>query len=109
MSPAPSASTLLPSGDKLEMELESAPKGLILIVKEPGESNLIVGRASIMRGFPSPFNFPCYRGIHKPRGHEGGLVKLPLYDNVYEGGGSKFPKFLTTWFMECPSWVQSVI
>ena len=52
MSPAPSASTLLPSGDKLEMELESAPKGLILTVKEPGESNLIVGRASIMRGFP---------------------------------------------------------
>ena len=38
---APSA--ILNSGDKLQMELESAPKGLILTVKEPGESNLIVG------------------------------------------------------------------
>ena len=38
---APSA--ILNSGDKLQMELESAPKGLILTVKDPGESNLIVG------------------------------------------------------------------
>lgn len=28
---------------KLEQELAAAPKGLILIVKEPGESNLIAG------------------------------------------------------------------
>lgn len=28
---------------KLEQELAAAPKGLILIVKEPGQSNLIAG------------------------------------------------------------------
>ena len=33
----------LPFEAKLEQELSSAPKGLILIVKEPGESNLIAG------------------------------------------------------------------
>ena len=35
---------LLPSGEKREMELESAPEGLILVVKEPGNSTLIVGK-----------------------------------------------------------------
>ena len=34
----------LPFDAKLENELASAPKGLILIVKEPGESKLIAGK-----------------------------------------------------------------
>ena len=34
---------VLPFDAKLEKELASAPKGLILIVKEPGQSNLIAG------------------------------------------------------------------
>ena len=36
----------LPFDAKLENELASAPKGLILIVKEPGESKLIAGKVS---------------------------------------------------------------
>ena len=41
---APAAAAVaLPFDAKQENELASAPKGLILIVKEPGESNLIAG------------------------------------------------------------------
>ena len=40
---APAAAVALPFDAKQENELASAPKGLILIVKEPGESNLIAG------------------------------------------------------------------
>ena len=36
----------LPFDAKLENELASAPKGLILIVKEPGESKLIAGKVN---------------------------------------------------------------
>lgn len=42
-SPVSTPSNIPNFATKLESELSSAPKGLILIVKEPGESNLIAG------------------------------------------------------------------